>query len=129
MWEYRYEHPTFNKSQNIILHPVFFFNGFLYRKNIETSVRSGNPITTIVLDNGTMGGYDHHQPVAMSKYGAGNMTGSYTTIAEGLGAIGIDVEKPEEIVPAIKAAEKANKEGRSVLINVKTKQEDKFSIY
>ena len=24
------------KSQNIILHPVFFFNGFLYRKNIET---------------------------------------------------------------------------------------------
>ena len=97
--------------------------------DIETSVRSGNPITTIVLDNGTMGGYDHHQPVAMSKYGAGNMTGSYTTIAEGLGAIGIDVEKPEEIVPAIKAAEKANKEGRSVLINVKTKQEDKFSIY
>ena len=97
--------------------------------DIETSVRSGNPITTIVLDNGTMGGYDHHQPVAMSKYGAGNMTGSYTTIAKGLGAVGINVEKPEEIVPAIKAAEKANKEGKSVLINVKTKQEDKFSIY
>jgi len=97
--------------------------------DIETSVRSGNPITTIVLDNGTMGGYDHHQPLAMSKYGAGNMTGSYTTIAKGLGAVGIDVDKPEEIGPAIKAAEKANKEGRSVLINVKTQQEDKFSIY
>lgn len=24
------------RSQNIILHPIFFFNGFLYRKNIET---------------------------------------------------------------------------------------------
>ena len=24
------------KSQNIILHPIFFFNGFLYRKNVET---------------------------------------------------------------------------------------------
>ena len=43
--------------------------------------------------------------------------------------ISCDVEKPEEIGPAIKAAEKANKEGRSVLINVKTQQEDKFSIY
>ena len=57
------------------------------------------------------------------------MTGSYTTIAKGLGAVGIDVDKPEEIGPAIKVAEKANKEGRSVLINVKTQQEDKFSIY
>ena len=57
------------------------------------------------------------------------MTGSYTTTAKGLGAVGIDVDKPEEIGPAIKAAEKANKEGRSVLINVKTQQEDKFSIY
>jgi len=97
--------------------------------DIETSVRSGYPITTIILDNGTMGGYDHHQPTAMSKYGAGNMTGSYTTIAKGLGAQGIDVDKPEEIGPAIKQAEKLNIEGKSVLINVKTQQENKFSIY
>ena len=97
--------------------------------DIETSVRSGYPITTIILDNGTMGGYDHHQPTAMSKYGAGNMTGLYTTIAKGLGAQGIDVDKPEEIGPAIKQAEKLNIEGKSVLINVKTQQENKFSIY
>ena len=76
-----------------------------------------------------MGGYDHHQPTAMSKYDAGNMTGSYTTIAKGLGATGIDVDKPEEIGPAIKQAEKLNIEGKSVLINVKTQQENKFSIY
>ena len=97
--------------------------------DIETSVRSGNPITTIVLNNGTMGGYNHHQPTAMEVFGAGNMTGSYSTVATGLGALGIDVEKPEEIGPAIKKAQEANANGQSALLDVKTQQEDKFSQY
>ena len=97
--------------------------------DIETSVRSGNPITTIVLNNGTMGGYNKNLPTAMEQYGAGNMTGDYAMVAEGLGATGIKVEKPEEIGPAIKKARELNAEGKSALIDVKTQQEMKFSIY
>ena len=97
--------------------------------DLETSVRSENPITTILLNNSTMGGYDHHMPIAMERYGAGNNTGSYTTIAEGLGAKGIYVEKPEEIVPAINEAQKTNKDGQSALIEVITQQEGRFSRY
>lgn len=98
--------------------------------DIETSVRSGLPITTVVLNNSTMGGYNHSLPHAMELYGAGNMTGNYAMIAQGMGAEGIIVEKPEEIGPAIERARKINfEQGISVLIDVKTQQQMKFSIY
>ncbi len=98
--------------------------------DIETSVRSGNPITTIVLNNGTMGGYNRSLPVAMEKYNAGNMTGDYAMIAEGMGARGITVKEPSEVGPAIKEAHRENFEnGRSALIDVHTQQELNFSIY
>jgi thiamine pyrophosphate-dependent acetolactate synthase large subunit-like protein len=97
--------------------------------DIETSVRSGNPITTIVLDNGTMGGYNRSLPNAMEQFGAGNMTGNYAMVAEGLGATGIHVDQPEEIGPAIQQARQLNAEGKSALIDVKTQQELKFSVY
>ncbi len=98
--------------------------------DIETSVRSGNPITTIVLNNGTMGGYNRSLPVAMEKYNAGNMTGDYAMIAEGMGARGFTVTEPSEIGPAVKEARRENFEnGRSALIDVHTQQELEFSIY
>lgn len=98
--------------------------------DIETSVRSGNPITTIVLNNGTMGGYNKSLPVAMEKYNAGNMTGDYAKVAEGLGARGITVTEPAEIGNAVREAHRENFEnGRSALIDVHTQQELNFSIY
>lgn len=98
--------------------------------DIETSVRSGNPITTIVLNNGTMGGYNKSLPVAMEKYNAGNMTGDYAMIAEGMGARGITVTQPDEIGNAVREAHRENFEnGRSALIDVHTQQELNFSIY
>ena len=97
--------------------------------DIETSVRSGNPITTILMNNQTMGGYNRTLPMAMEKFGAGRMTGDYATVSRGLGAEGIKVEEPEEIGPAIRRARQLNKEGVSVLIDVKTQQELKFSVY
>ena len=98
--------------------------------DIETSVRSENPITTIVLNNGTMGGYNKSLPVAMEKYNAGNMTGDYAMIAEGMGARGITVTDPAEIGNAVREAHRENFEnGRSALIDVHTQQELNFSIY
>ena len=98
--------------------------------DIETSVRSENPITTIVLNNGTMGGYNRSLPVAMEKYNAGNMTGDYAMIAEGLGAKGITVTEPSQIGDAVREARRQNFDhGRSALIDVHTQQELNFSMY
>ena len=98
--------------------------------DIETSIRAGAPITTVVLNNGTMGGYNHTLPTAMEKYNTANMTGNYSVIAEGLGAVGITVNSPDEIGIAIKKARKINFEDKkSVLIDIKTQQQMKFSIY
>jgi thiamine pyrophosphate-dependent acetolactate synthase large subunit-like protein len=65
----------------------------------------------------------------MERYGAGLMTGDYAKVAEGLGATGITIEHPEEIGPAIKRAQRLNEEGRCVLLDVKTQEENKMSIY
>jgi thiamine pyrophosphate-dependent acetolactate synthase large subunit-like protein len=97
--------------------------------DVETAVRAGVPITTVVLNNGTMGGYHRALPVAMEKYNVGNMTGDYAKVAEGLGAVGIKVTKPSEIGPALKKAQQLNREGRVVLLDVKTQAQDKFSQY
>ena len=66
----------------------------------------------------------------MEKYNAGNMTGDYAMVAEGLGAKGITVKDPTKIGDAIREAQHQNFEhGRSALIDVHTQQEMKFSIY
>ena len=97
--------------------------------DIETAVRAGAPITTVVLDNQTMGGYDRSIPTAMEKYGAGNMTGDYARIAEGLGAVGITVEDADELGGAIAKARQLNAEGKCCLLDVKTVDENQMSVY
>ena len=98
--------------------------------DIETSVRYGAPITTILLNNGTMGGYAERMPSAMEEFNAGNMGGDYAMIAEGLGAKGIKVSDPAEIGPALTKAKQINdSEGRSVLLDISTQPETHFSVY
>lgn len=96
---------------------------------IETAVRAEVPITTVVVNNGTMGGYDKKLKVAMSKYGVGNQTGDYAGMGRALGATGILVEQPEEIEPALVKAQRENDEGRVVVIECKTRQDTQFSLY
>ena len=98
--------------------------------DLETANRIGAPITTVVLNNGTMGGYDKAQPTAMELYDAGNMYGDYAGISEDLGGVGIKITDPSEIGPALTRARQINfDEGQSVLLDVKTQQEMKFSVY
>jgi len=96
---------------------------------IETAVRAQIPITSLVINNQTMGGYDDKMPTAMAKYGAGNQSGDYAGMAKAMGAQGIHVNKPEEIGPAILKARRANDEGEVVVIEVATRQEKDFSQY
>ena len=55
--------------------------------DIETSVRAGAPITTIVLNNGGMATYPGGYPVANELFGLTRMGGDYAKIAEGMGAV------------------------------------------
>ena len=95
--------------------------------DIETSVRAEAPITTVVLNNGGMATYPGGYPNAKESFGTTFMTGDYAKIAEGLGAVGITVEKPQDVAEALKQAVKLNSEGKTVLIDVHSNLEDRRS--
>jgi thiamine pyrophosphate-dependent acetolactate synthase large subunit-like protein len=98
--------------------------------DIETANRIGAPITTVLLNNGTMGGYNRALPTAMGEYNAGNMGGDYAGIAEDLGGVGIKITDPAKIAGALTEARQINdNEGKSVLLDVKTQQWVEFSEY
>ena len=95
--------------------------------DIETAARSGVAITTLVLNNGGMATYPGGFPTARLQYGVSHMYGDYAKIAEGMGAVGITVVKTAELAPAIKRAQELNAEGKTVLLDVHTRFEDRRS--
>jgi thiamine pyrophosphate-dependent acetolactate synthase large subunit-like protein len=95
--------------------------------DIETSVRAGAPITTIVLNNGDMATYPGGYPTARELFHVTSMTGDYAKIAEGLGAVGITVTAPGEVAAALKKAQRLNAEGRTVLLDIHTNLEARRS--
>lgn len=95
--------------------------------DIETSVRAGAPITTIVLNNGGMATYPGGYPTANELFGLTHMSGDYAKIAEGLGAVGITVTEPSEVGPALVQAQQLNKEGKTVLLDIHTNLEGRRS--
>jgi acetolactate synthase-1/2/3 large subunit len=95
--------------------------------DIETSVRASAPITTIVLNNGDMATYPGGYPVARQTFEVTRMTGDYAKVAEGLGAVGITITRPEEIAPALKRAQQLNAEGRTVLLDIHSNLEARRS--
>ena len=97
--------------------------------DIETSVRAGAPITTVVLNNGGMATYPGGYPTAKESFGTTHMTGDYAKIAEGLGAVGITVTDPGEIASAISEARRLNADGKTVLIDVHTSLDRKVSTF
>ena len=95
--------------------------------DIETSVRAGAPITTVVLNNGDMATYPGGYPIARKEFNVTGMTGDYAKIAEGLGAVGITVTRPEEVAPALKRAQQLNAEGKTVLLDIHSNMEARRS--
>ena len=100
--------------------------------DLETAVRSGTAITTVLLNNSAMATYSG--PLqgtigeeARNRYGVSSMQGDYAKIAEGMGAIGIKVSKPGDIGSALKEAQVQNKKGKTVLIEVEANIEQRRS--
>lgn len=97
--------------------------------DFETAVRSKIPILTIVMNNGLMGGYEKHLPVSTARYGTRFLSGDYSKIADGLGGYTERVEKPHDLVPAIKRAIAEVDAGRAVLLEVMTREEPVYPTY
>jgi len=97
--------------------------------DFETAVRSKLPILTIVLNNGLMGGYEKFLPVSTARYGLRFVSGDYSKIAEGLGGYIERVEKPHDIVPALRRAIEETEAGRAALLEVITREEAVYPTY
>jgi len=98
--------------------------------DLETAVRAKLPITTVLLNNGAMATYAGMKGMetAQERYGVTYMQGDYAKIAEGMGAVGIRVAQPAEMAPALNEAQRLNKEGQTILIDVKANVEGRRSI-
>ncbi len=95
--------------------------------DVETAVRSGLPILTIVLKNSTMAIERHSLTVAHERYRSRDLGGGYREIAEALGAYAERVERPSDIVPAIERARERTEDGRASLLEFVTNTTAAFS--
>jgi acetolactate synthase-1/2/3 large subunit len=95
--------------------------------DIETAVRCGLPILTIVLRNGLMGGYGRYMPVATARYHANLLSGEYAPIGKALGCYAECVEKPTELNAALQRCVQETEGGRAALLEVVTHEEPRLA--
>lgn len=91
--------------------------------DLETAVRERIPILVILLNNGLMGGYEKHIPLASERYRARYLTGDYSKVAEGLGACVERVTQPSEILPAIRRSVARTEDGHPAVLEFITREE------
>ena len=96
---------------------------------MATGARNQIGLLTILFNNSCLGGYEKYLPVATKLYGTRFIWGDYCKVAEGLGAHAERVERPGEIIPAIRRAVEKTKTGKPVLLEVITKEENRLSRY
>ncbi len=97
--------------------------------DFETAVRSKLPILTVVLNNGRMGGYEKYLPVATERWRTRYVGGDYAKVGEGLGGYTERVEKPHEVVPALRRAIAETEAGRAALLEVVTREEPEYPLF
>jgi acetolactate synthase I/II/III large subunit len=97
--------------------------------DIETAARNRIAILTIVFNNGVMAAERDVLKVSTRKYGALTVGGNYAKVAEGLNVAANRVEKPADIVPAIKDAVGVTESGAPFLLEIVVKEGYDFSRY
>jgi thiamine pyrophosphate-dependent acetolactate synthase large subunit-like protein len=97
--------------------------------DVETAVREKIPILTVLVNNSRLGGYQGRYPIASERYNLDLLSGSYATVAEGLGGYAERVEQPGEIIPAVQRAKKSLASGKPALLEIITAEELAFSKY
>ena len=97
--------------------------------DIETAARNRIAILTVVFNNGVMAAERDVLKLSTAKYGALTVSGNYTKVAQGLNVAATRVEKPAEIVPAIKEAVRVTETGAPFLLEMVVKEGYDFSRY
>lgn len=95
--------------------------------DLETAVRVGAPICTVVLNNSTMAIEKKHMAYSHSLFQTRDIGGSYANIAKDLGAWSIRVTEPGEIGNAFLQAQQQTRDGKACLIEIITSEETDFS--
>jgi thiamine pyrophosphate-dependent acetolactate synthase large subunit-like protein len=97
--------------------------------DFETAIRENIPILVVVINNSVLGGYSRMHAVASEKYNLNKQSGEYAGVAKSLGGYGEKVDKPEEVIPAIKRAKEKVDGGQAALLEIITAEEPAFSLY
>jgi acetolactate synthase-1/2/3 large subunit len=97
--------------------------------DIETAARNRIAILTVVFNNGVMAAERDVLGLSTKKYGALTVGGNYAKVAEGLNVAATRVEKPADIVPAIKDAVAVTQSGAPFLLEIVAKEGYDFSRY
>lgn len=96
--------------------------------DIETAVRCGIPILTIVINNAMMSIYeDKRFPVALAKYNVKRLSGNFADVAKAMGAYSERITEPEDIVPALKRGIAAVEGGQATVLEFITGDEGEYS--
>lgn len=95
--------------------------------DLETAVRERIPILSILFNNFSMAIELKVMPISTAKYRATDISGDYAALARALGAYGERVERPAEIVPAIRRGIEQTRNGTPALIEFITAKETEVS--
>lgn len=95
--------------------------------DFETSVRTGAPICTVVLNNSTMAIEKAHMELSHSMHRTRDIGGNYANLGRDLGGWSERVEDPAQIGPAFERAREQNREGKAALLEIITSEETDFS--
>jgi acetolactate synthase-1/2/3 large subunit len=91
--------------------------------DFETAVRERIPILSILLNNFSMAIELKVMPISTEKYRATDIAGDYAAMARAFGGYGERVEKPGDIVAAIKRGIAATEKGQPALLEFITSKE------
>ena len=97
--------------------------------DFETAVRAKIPVLSILLNNFAMAVEFDSLPVSREKYRSTDISGNYAAFAKALGGYGERIEKPDDIVPAIKRGIAATEAGQPALLEFITAQETAKSTF
>jgi thiamine pyrophosphate-dependent acetolactate synthase large subunit-like protein len=95
--------------------------------DFETAARERIPILSILLNNFSMAIELKVMPVSTEKYRSTDISGDYAAFARALGGYGERIEKPADIIPAIKRGIEATKKGQPALLEFITSKEVEVS--
>ncbi|MCW4037112.1 MAG: thiamine pyrophosphate-dependent enzyme, partial [Candidatus Bathyarchaeota archaeon] len=91
---------------------------------LETALRHKIPILAIILNNSQYAGYDTIYPYTMHVTPSNVM--SHAKVVESLGVWSERVEQPDEVIPAIRRAEKEMRSDRPTLLEIITAPVPKY---